>query len=74
MVYENDEEIIFKCPKCGNDTTAESKPVVQELYFSSDNKYIGCNCCGVYSENADDYAARTYEMILEDMKEERCCG
>lgn len=74
MVYEKDEEIIFKCPKCGNDTTTESRPVVQELYFSSDNKYIGCNCCGVYSENADDYAARTYEMILEDMKEERAYG
>ena len=74
MVYEKDGEIIFRCPKCNNDTTTQSKPVVQELYFSPDNKYIGCNCCGAYSENADDYAARIYEMILDDAKEERCCG
>ena len=74
MVYENNEGIIFKCPKCGNDTTTESRPVVQELYFSSDNKYIGCNCCGAYSENADDYAARTYEMVFDDAKEERAYG
>lgn len=74
MVNEKDGDIIFKCPKCGNDNTTESRPVVQELYFSPDNEYIGCNCCGAYSENADDYVARVYGMMLEDAKEERCYG
>lgn len=71
MIYMKDGECIFRCKFCGNDNTTESYPVVQELYFNPHGEYIGCDCCGVHTENADDFAARMCEEMDAQAREER---
>lgn len=70
-VYIKDNEYVFKCPFCENDNTTESHPVVQNLFFNPDGEYIGCDCCGARTENADDYAAHMCEEMYRRAREER---